>query len=254
MVQAGAGMANGIFTMIGGVLGGMAFIKLRPILDAVRERLIEAKTPSTDQAATDSSNKSLDIATAFGLQPVVLLLIWVPMCLAVMQLTFAKDDTVRITPPSGLVPPAYGGLLIGFAQLATTLLAGHAIGASAGYQDVASWTMKKFRPQTSSDDRSITFWTPSVLFSGGVVCAAAALSHLLLNNSSLAMNSLSQIDPIYAVRTIAGGISMVLGARIAGGCTSGHGISGLAKFSLSSLVTTMSLFSAGIITARITAL
>lgn len=39
---------------------------------------------------------------------------------------------------------------------------------------------------------------------------------------------------------------MVFGARLAGGCTSGHGISGMSTLSISSIVTVASIFSGGI--------
>ena len=42
-----------------------------------------------------------------------------------------------------------------------------------------------------------------------------------------------------------------LGTRIAGGCTSGHGIFGLSNFEKASLVATLSFMAAGIITTNI---
>jgi uncharacterized protein len=44
---------------------------------------------------------------------------------------------------------------------------------------------------------------------------------------------------------------MLFGARLAGGCTSGHGISGGLQLALSSWVFMISLFSSGIIIALI---
>jgi uncharacterized membrane protein YedE/YeeE len=48
-----------------------------------------------------------------------------------------------------------------------------------------------------------------------------------------------------------GGFLVLFGARLAGGCTSGHGISGALQFSLSSWVFFASFFTAGIATAFI---
>ena len=50
---------------------------------------------------------------------------------------------------------------------------------------------------------------------------------------------------------LVGGIMMGLGARWSWGCTSGHGISGMAQLSLASLVAVMGFFIAGIGTAMI---
>ena len=44
---------------------------------------------------------------------------------------------------------------------------------------------------------------------------------------------------------------MIFGARLAGGCTSGHGISGMSTFSISSIITVMAMLSGGILTARV---
>jgi len=48
-----------------------------------------------------------------------------------------------------------------------------------------------------------------------------------------------------------GGILTIYGARLADGCTSGHGLSGLMQLSFSSLIALCLFFIVGIITARI---
>ena len=52
----------------------------------------------------------------------------------------------------------------------------------------------------------------------------------------------------YAVAFIAGFL-MLFGARIADGCTSGHGISGMAQLAVSSTIAVLFMFIGGIITA-----
>jgi uncharacterized protein len=47
----------------------------------------------------------------------------------------------------------------------------------------------------------------------------------------------------------AGGVLLMIGARIAGGCTSGHGISGSLQLALSGWVFFASIFASGLITA-----
>jgi uncharacterized membrane protein YedE/YeeE len=48
-----------------------------------------------------------------------------------------------------------------------------------------------------------------------------------------------------------GGLLIGFGTRLAGGCTSGHGIFGLSNFELPSLVSTVSFMGAGIVTTNI---
>ena len=49
-----------------------------------------------------------------------------------------------------------------------------------------------------------------------------------------------------APMAFAGGFIMVLGARIADGCTTGHGISGIAQLAVSSSVAVAAMFAGGI--------
>jgi hypothetical protein len=51
------------------------------------------------------------------------------------------------------------------------------------------------------------------------------------------------------VWAFAGGAILLFGARLAGGCTSGHGISGSLQFALSSWVFFMAMFVSGVVTA-----
>lgn len=48
-----------------------------------------------------------------------------------------------------------------------------------------------------------------------------------------------------------GGIVMAYGARLAGGCTSGHGISGALQLSVSSWIALACFFASGVVTARL---
>jgi uncharacterized membrane protein YedE/YeeE len=48
-----------------------------------------------------------------------------------------------------------------------------------------------------------------------------------------------------------GGTVMACGARLAGGCTSGHGISGALQLSVSSWIALMCFFAGGVVTAKL---
>ncbi|GAB6089229.1 YeeE/YedE thiosulfate transporter family protein [Spirochaeta dissipatitropha] len=51
--------------------------------------------------------------------------------------------------------------------------------------------------------------------------------------------------------SLAGGAIAMIGARMAGGCPSGHGVSGVSQLGVSSLIAVAMFFTGGIITARI---
>lgn len=49
----------------------------------------------------------------------------------------------------------------------------------------------------------------------------------------------------------AGGLLVGFGTRLAGGCTSGHGIFGMSNFQIPSIVSTVSFMAAGVVTANV---
>jgi hypothetical protein len=51
--------------------------------------------------------------------------------------------------------------------------------------------------------------------------------------------------------TFLGGFIMLFGARWAGGCTSGHGLSGVGQLAAGSIVVTLMFFAGGIAVSRL---
>ncbi|KRO56146.1 MAG: hypothetical protein ABS01_00295 [Pelagibacteraceae bacterium BACL5 MAG-120705-bin12] len=131
---------------------------------------------------------------------------------------------------------------------------------------------------------NIINFTPVSAFTGGVIIGLAVVVFFLLNGrlvgiSGIASNALTEknnrfdnflflvgliIGPIlYTLFTskqisvtisssytllIIAGLLVGLGTRISGGCTSGHGISGIGRFSLRSIIATITFMIVGIIT------
>lgn len=52
--------------------------------------------------------------------------------------------------------------------------------------------------------------------------------------------------PMSLLRGVIGGILITFGGSLAGGCASGHGISGLSMLGISSLITVAAIFGGGI--------
>jgi len=134
---------------------------------------------------------------------------------------------------------------------------------------------------------NIINFTPISAFTGGVIIGLAVVVFFLLNGrlvgiSGIASNALTEtnkrfdnflfligliIGPIlYTLFTkqqinvtisnsyillIVAGLLVGLGTRISGGCTSGHGISGIGRFSLRSITATITFMIVGIITVYI---
>lgn len=57
-------------------------------------------------------------------------------------------------------------------------------------------------------------------------------------------------SPKRMTQAFIGGVLLLFGARLAGGCTSGHMISGISQLTIGSFIFGISIFASGIITAR----
>ncbi len=140
-------------------------------------------------------------------------------------------DWANFTPLEALL----GGLLIGVAAAAFLLLSGRIMGVSGIVGGLLSW-----RP----GDR-VWRW----FFLGGMV-VAAWLAMLVAPHSATGPAQQPLADTPMGV-LVAAGLLVGLGTRYASGCTSGHGVCGLARFSLRSLVATASFMGAAMVTVYV---
>ena len=134
-------------------------------------------------------------------------------------------NIINFTPISALL----GGVIIGFAVLLFFLFNGRLIGISG----IASNFI------TQQDKRFDNF-----LFLIGLVLGPFV--YKILSNKEIEL----VISNSYILLIIAG-LLVGFGTRISGGCTSGHGISGLSRFSLRSIIATVTFILVGVITVLI---
>ena len=131
-----------------------------------------------------------------------------------------------------------GGLAIGGFVLAFLVFTGRALGVSTGYVDACA------APFDAAARRS---WRMPFLV--GIVAGGwlAAWGAGWAPTSAMGMFdvALSASLPVKAAVFTAGGILLGFGARLAGGCTSGHGIVGMAQGARSSLLATGAFMLAG---------
>jgi hypothetical protein len=69
--------------------------------------------------------------------------------------------------------------------------------------------------------------------------------------SSMWQSEFGSSSPRRMMHAFTGGVLLLFGARLAGGCTSGHMISGISQLTIGSFVFGISIFASGILTARI---
>lgn len=131
-----------------------------------------------------------------------------------------------------MVQPLLGGVLIGLA--ATVLLALN--GRIAGNSSMLHGLLP---PQKGDAD-----WR--VLYLVGLVAGAAGYG--LLQPQELAAEAAHGAPPLAVV---VGGVLVGLGTRLSGGCTSGHGVCGIGRLSVRSLVATLIFMAAGMLTVTL---
>ena len=122
-------------------------------------------------------------------------------------------DTLSFTPFSAFG----GGLLIGFAVILFFV----STGRLAGISSIVNNTL------TNTNN-----WLSNFLFLIGLVLGPIA--YALILNEDIPFNVTTSLPLI-----IIGGILVGLGTKIGSGCTSGHGICGISRFSFRSILATL---------------
>ncbi len=128
---------------------------------------------------------------------------------------------------------AAGGILIGSAALLLYATSGRIAGISG----------ISFGLLTGASDRGWRWWFLGGLLLGGWL--AAALSTLEAAAPPFSLDT--------AARMLGAGLLVGIGTRLGNGCTSGHGVCGLARLSARSVAATISFMAAGMLTATILA-
>ena len=134
-------------------------------------------------------------------------------------------NIINFTPISALI----GGIIIGLAVVIFFLFNGRLIGISG----IAANALNQ-------KERRID----NILFLAGLIIGPILYS--LISNKGINI-SISNSLPLLIVA----GLLVGIGTRISGGCTSGHGISGIGRFSLRSIIATITFMVVGILTVLI---
>lgn len=218
LVQAAAGVNRSTLLILSGFVSGIAFVKWK-----------ENMTIPTPPKDTKCSVMDVTGWTVLGVVAV-----YETLLLGVLALTLTYGPRDPST-----IHPIVGGLLIGVGQAASLLLARKAVGVSSAYEAAGQW----FWAMVEGKE------TPSIgnlVFAGGLIAGARVTMHLVPSTRE-ALSTTGETD-IFS--TLFGGFLLAFGARIAGGCTSGHGISGMSAMGIGSFVTVASMFGSAIITAH----
>ena len=132
---------------------------------------------------------------------------------------------INFTPYSAFI----GGIIIGLAVVIFFLFNGRLVGISG----IAANALNQ-------KERRID----NILFLVGLIIGP--ILYVLISNKEINI-SISNSLPLLIVA----GLLVGIGTRISGGCTSGHGISGIGRFSLRSIIATITFMVVGILTVLI---
>jgi uncharacterized membrane protein YedE/YeeE len=149
--------------------------------------------------------------------------------------------------------PYLAGVLLGLVLLATYLVAGRGLGATAGFAGVASWIAGVVSPahmQTSivhlkywNEGAPLLNWTLFLLV-GALV--GAAISGWQGRRFSFSVERGPRVtDGQRLVLAFMGGFIAACGAKLAKGCTSGQALTGSSILNAGSLVFLLAVFVAG---------
>ena len=157
--------------------------------------------------------------------------------------------------------PYAAGILIGLLQIPAFLLVGTALGASSSFVTLGGHLAAWF-DSAAADNAYFAahaaggknWWQVALVF--GIALGAflsARLSGTRRGAVSPAWRRAAGIGGFAprAAMAFAGGFVLLFGARIANGCTSGHGISGIAQLAVSSFVAIAAMFAGGIAVAML---
>jgi uncharacterized membrane protein YedE/YeeE len=148
---------------------------------------------------------------------------------------------------------ALAGIGIAGVTLALLLLGSRRLGISTGFEDICSLVLPApyFRRATALSGRRWRLPLLVGLVLGGVLSAVLGGGWqptwaLGVFDRAIGFGPAGKMAWMFV-----GGLFIGFGTRLAGGCTSGHGIFGLANFEFPSLLSTVSFMSAGIVTTQI---
>jgi len=222
-------VSSGPLVLLGGVLGGILWSGFGKRLLVQKKEIDPFRDSKKPTQATVYQNLGISEGSS--------LVAYEIMCLGMLS-------GATLWAPGGgrtLVPPIVGGLFVGLSQFASLFLTTNTLGVSTTYEQIGDlfwWLWSSFSALTLKQKATSAPSINSMTFALGTLLGSWALSRTVTIPAS------PRID-ISTLRAVFGGVVMTFGSRLAGGCTSGHGISGMSMLSISSFISVAGMFVGG---------
>ncbi|KAB5535328.1 hypothetical protein GE09DRAFT_1291443 [Coniochaeta sp. 2T2.1] len=206
--QVALGIKSGYYALAGAAAGGVVYTGfVKPFFAARKKDVVKGEKLGVHEVLGVSRT-----AGWLGLE-------------AVLVGVVAASAILTSLGPEAKIHPVLGGLLIGGVTQGISILTRKSlVGISTGFEEVGEWFWAVVRGETAGSYSSI-------VFSAAIMAGSWAMAYTV---PSLGQVVGVEVAPVNAAL---GGALMVIGSRVAGGCTSGHGVSGMSLLSVSSAVT-----------------
>ncbi len=249
--QMGSGIDSSLPTFGGGLTGALVFGLLEPLLATFRSYGKWGKSKTLDEL----------LGVKFSTASILVTVMCIVVIIILELFAYPPSPLVAYSPP-GSNPlhdnvftavswhPVIGGLVLGALQWFLMHFGDRTLGTSSSYVTIDGalfvpvFSLLRFTSKYLEDARGDCKSWYQVLFVVSMV-AGAAISAALSNTIGL-------FHGPGAIQAFFGAFLLVFGARLANGCTSGHGISGFALLSLNSILAVVGMFGGAIIVGEIT--
>eukprot|EP00730_Choanoeca_flexa_P003649 TRINITY_DN11467_c0_g1_i3.p1 TRINITY_DN11467_c0_g1~~TRINITY_DN11467_c0_g1_i3.p1 ORF type:complete len:388 (+),score=69.75 TRINITY_DN11467_c0_g1_i3:265-1428(+) len=249
IVQVGAGAQHAGYTVAGLFLGAYLYSLAHPTL----ARMFHTMNPSTTPVFLDRQ-----LGLPFAQVALSFAALLAGTIMVVEELVGWTDEVPRVLTPvdSSYMSmhawsPIVSGALVGALQIPAVLLLGDTLGSSTAYMTLcAQPTRFGFGKDVASHladftDGMSNWW--QVVYIGTAALAAAW-------SASQGTPSDVVIERVPPVMGVVGGVLMLFGSRLAGGCTSGHGLSGMGLLASTSFAAVAAMFAGGMATQGVLSL
>jgi len=230
LVQIATGTSSGLPVFVGATIGGMLWSRFG--------YCVKCRDPTASKSNDKDCTCTEDEPTIYAatqISETQAVFIYNVFCYALVLSASYLMPNISSSPR---LNPVIGGLAIGAAQAASLVLTGSAIGVSTAYETIGDY-LDRFIGVSMNKNGAQPSLNP-VAFVFGMLCGSWGLTKVL------DVRAIEETAHISWVQALIGGVALIIGARTAGGCTSGHGISGMSTLSKSSFLTVGSMFGGGI--------
>lgn len=260
LAQLGAGVPNAIYTYAGGLVGailyGLTDQFVKPWMHYSQSVPDETKTATGENKPIRRSrsiylDKHMSWSarnTMFGLSIIA------AGAVALLEVFFPWGNEIPRANIEGCTPftchavsPGLAGAVLGALQLPAIFFLSTFLGTSTSYCAMtSSWTnFTDWGVESLAYMHKLGEFTFAKWWSVFYVISAVFGAYI----AEMSAGGLVEITGLPIVHSFCGGLLMLYGSRMVGGCTSGHGLSGAPSLVIDSMVALVGMFAGGFATA-----